>query len=210
MKITYEEADKSLLHYGSYEKMGAILELIRSAPIDFGTWLRILGENWSDCDNISTYQNPLKCLLPKRGPVVEMMTKKELAAYEALPEIVTIYRGSGKKNKNGPSWSLDKNVASKFPFLNRYKVDDPMLLTATVDKRLILAVKLDRNESEVITFNAKPGKGMPLSPPEGFSSEVTSEVCCADTSSAGIASYCQVVSEAIFCEAATAIEMVTA
>lgn len=194
MKITYEEADKSLLHYGSYEKMGAILELIRSAPIDFGTWLRILGENWSDCDNIFAYQNILKHLLPKEGPVVEMMTAAELAAYEALPDTVTIYRGCGKKNKKGASWSLDKSIAAKFPFLNRYKVADPILVTATVDKCHILAVKLERNESEIITFSAKPGKVVVLTLPEQFATKVSAVNGCAD-----------VLSDAVCCEAGTGI-----
>ncbi|MBV5341525.1 MAG: hypothetical protein J0665_18545 [Deltaproteobacteria bacterium] len=164
--MTYEKADEILLHSSSYELMGAILELFRSTPLDFRTWLRILGENWSGCDNIFAYHKILKNFLPKEGPVVGMMSADELTAYEALPDTVTIYRGCGKKNKNGASWSLDKNIAAKFPFLNRYQVPDPILVTATVDKRQILAVKLDRNESEIITFSAKPIKREALlSPP---------------------------------------------
>lgn len=165
MKLTYEKADEILLHCSSYEKMGAILDIAKNhwGPSDI--WFRILGENWSGCDNIFAYQNILKHLLPKEGPIVEMMTAEELAAYEALPDTVTIYRGCGKKNKKGASWSLDKNIAASFPFLNRYQVTDPILVTATVDKSHILAVKLDRNESEVITFCAKPKKLEPLLTP---------------------------------------------
>lgn len=178
MKMTYEEADKSLLHYGSYELMGAILDLIRNTPIDFRTWLRILGENWSGCDNIFAYHKILKCLLPKEGPAVEMMTAEELATYEALPDTVTIYRGCGSKNKNGASWSLDKSIAAKFPFLNRYQVADSILVTATVDKCHILAVKLERNESEIITFSAKPGKVEALTLPVQCATKVSVDNCC--------------------------------
>jgi len=164
--MTYEDADKSLLHYGSYELMGAILELARNYWGPSKLWLRILGENWSGCDNIFAYQHILKSLLPEQGPVVEMMTSEELAAYEALSDTITIYRGCGKKNKKGASWSLDQNVATKFPFLNTYQVPDPILVTATVDKYQILALKLDRNESEIITFAAKPTKREALLSPK--------------------------------------------
>lgn len=180
MKMTYETADAILLHRSSYEKMGAILDLLKSVPIDFRTWLRILGENWSDCDNIFAYHKFLKCFLPKEGHVVEMMTAEELAAYEALPDTVTIYRGCGKKNKNGASWSLDKNIAARFPFLNRYQVADPTLVTATVNKCHILAVKLGRNESEIITFSAKSGKVEALTLPELFATKVSVDTCCED------------------------------
>lgn len=208
--MKYEEINERLVFCGSYEKMGAILDLLRSGvPIDYKTWLRIVGENWSGCDNIFAYHKLLKCFLPKEGPVVEMMTADELAAYEALPDTVTIYRGCGKKNKNGASWTLDKNIASKFPFLNRYRVPDPILVTATVDKCHILAVKLGRNESEVITFNAKSGKGISLSPPEGFYSEVTSDDICVDDSNIGIVADAPGVFEVVYGETASATEMVT-
>jgi len=203
MKMTYEKADEMLLFCGSHEKMGAILDLLRSVPIDFKTWLRILGENWSVCDNIFAYHKLLKCFLPKVGPVVEMMTEDELAAYEALPDTVTIYRGCGKKNKNGASWSLDKNIAAKFPFLNRYQSPDPILVTAKVKRSEILAVKLGRQESEVITFYAKPGKGIPLSPPESFDSEDSSDECADVTSVIDFDAICTVASEIIYLEPQT-------
>jgi hypothetical protein len=163
--MTYEKADEILLHCSSYEKMGAILELAKQwGPCKL--WLQILGEYWTNCDNIAAYRKILSHLVPKEGPVIEMMSDDEQAAYKALPDIVTIYRGCGRKNKNGASWSLDKKVAAKFPFLNRYQVEDPTLLTASVKKSQILAIKLDCNESEVITFTAKPTKREALlSPP---------------------------------------------
>lgn len=56
---------------------------------------------------------------------------------------------------DGLSWSLDREIASKFPFLNRYRVAKPVLITATVSKSKILALKLDRGEREVITLVPK-------------------------------------------------------
>ncbi|WP_243373606.1 hypothetical protein [Geotalea sp. SG265] len=152
--MTNDEIYRQLVLCNSYTRMGVILNMVKQiGPGEL--WLRILGENWTGCDNIFDYQAILKHLLPKSGPVTEMMTAEELAVYELLPETVTIYRGCGKKNRKGASWSLIKDVAAKFPFLKRYVVPCPMLITATVQKCQIMAVKLDRNESEIITFSPR-------------------------------------------------------
>lgn len=61
------------------------------------------------------------------------------------------------------SWSLDKDVAARFPFLNRYKVDDPALFIAEVMKEDIFALKGDRQEVEAIILKAKIVEIAPLS-----------------------------------------------
>lgn len=207
-RLSYKKAAEVLTFQDSYSRMNVMLHMFGEFK-NSSVWYRLVGDFWSICDLISLYREPLQAFLPKQGPVVEMMTKKELAAYEALPEVVTIYRGCGKKNRRGPSWSLDKDVASKFPFLNRYQVAEPMLLTAKVHKSQILAVKLCRQEAEVITFHAKPGKGIPLSPPEGFCAEITSDDGCAVDTKIGIAADAPVEFEIVSCETTSATEMVT-
>jgi hypothetical protein len=84
-----------------------------------------------------------------------MMTLDEQAAYMALPERVTIYRGCSARRLTGASWSLDPDVARGFPTLSGYCVSDPVLITARVHKDNILALKLDRQEQEVITFKIR-------------------------------------------------------
>jgi hypothetical protein len=51
--------------------------------------------------------------------------------------------------------------------LNRYKVHDPLLVTATVSKHDIVAVKLGREEEEVITFRPRIMKIEKLSRKKG-------------------------------------------
>jgi hypothetical protein len=79
-----------------------------------------------------------------------------------LPEEFRVYRGCAEFNKAGVCWSLDREVAAKFPFLLRYCVENPLLISATVQKSSVLAVKLDREEAEVITFAAVPASIDPL------------------------------------------------
>lgn len=157
INITAEEMDRALQFCNSYNRLPALLDLhpraIRSGVE--AEWKALLGREWSICDNISEYLNDLIDILPADGPVVEMMGDDEQAAFAQLPDIVTVYRGAGRFNRMGASWSLDEQVARRFPTLNRYRQKTPMLYTARVPKERILAVKLDREEAEVITLAAE-------------------------------------------------------
>lgn len=62
----------------------------------------------------------------------------------------------------GASWSLDKQTAERFPFLARYRADDPVLVTGLVQKQHVLAVLLGRNEQEIVSFNVQHVKVEPL------------------------------------------------
>jgi hypothetical protein len=68
---------------------------------------------------------------------------------------VTVYRGCSARYMRGVSWTLDQQVARKFPFLDWYRVSDPVLVTATVRKEHVLAVFLGREEQEIVTFKAR-------------------------------------------------------
>jgi hypothetical protein len=118
-------------------------------------WLSLLGEWWSACDNISEHLGLLRLRLPSIGPARPMMEPEELAAWEALPDRVIIYRGA-RRYKLGASWTLERSVAELFPFRARYAGGgEPVLITAEVEKKNILAIKLDRNEHEAIIMRGR-------------------------------------------------------
>jgi|688.fasta_scaffold687261_2 hypothetical protein len=149
----FDEASRFICRFtDSYNRMPCLIGLW--SRMDRGEWLRLLGEWWTCCDNIGSYRRDLRWRLPKTGPVPELMTAEEIEAYNALPERLTIYRGCGLDNIHGASWSLERDIAARFPFLIRYRQDQPLLVTAKVLKSRILAVKLERKEAEVITFAA--------------------------------------------------------
>lgn len=160
--MTLEEARNSdeIRFANSYTRLGAVLRLENN--LSRSDFLRLLGEHWTGCDNIRAYRKDLRRILGKFGPLREMMNEVENAAYDNLrgnsSNIVTIYRGCNRLNQNGISWTVNKDTAKRFPFLNRYRCANPRVVTATVLKEQILAVKLDRTEEEVITFAAIPKK----------------------------------------------------
>lgn len=152
-QLTIDDARRALRFCDSYSRMETLVELgFMMADAD---WHAVLGEEWSLCDNIGGYRLMLRKMLPAEGPVIGMMTPDERAAYDALPERLTVYRGCGASNMLGASWSLSREVAARFPTLNRYRQASPLLVTARVPRRRVLAVKLDRSEAEIITFAAR-------------------------------------------------------
>lgn len=158
--LTINEARQRLTHSDSLSRLPELLGIqYRMAEDDF---LRLLGEEWSGFDNIGNHiddlsDSPLFLIRGQEGVVkCEMMTPEEFAVFEALPDVITVYRGCYKPNKWGLSWSLSKTVAEQFPTLNRYRQDgQPLLVTAQAMKKNIIAVKLDRKESEIITWRPR-------------------------------------------------------
>jgi hypothetical protein len=159
--MDYREASDYLYRCDSFGRLPKLLELHHQMQPD--EWLRVVGEQWSGCDNIGTHRLALRRLLPASGPVPEMMTDEEQAAYFALPDRLTVFRGCGEINMLGACWSLDREVAARFPTLNRYRQAAPLLVTATVRRDRVLALKLDRDEAEIITFQARRTAIEPLS-----------------------------------------------
>jgi hypothetical protein len=145
------------VYCGSYEKLHALMYIYHEMG-DIHTFRLLLGYFWTCCDNIGVYRDELANLLSDGvdglyTQVPELMDEEELAALDSLPAEITIYRGCGPLNKNGLSWSLDREVAMWFPFSGRFHSDQPILLTATIKKKRIAALKLHRGEQELIVVD---------------------------------------------------------
>ena len=151
--LSFDDAAALLGWCDSYSRLPRLLEL--AGRMERGEWLQLLGSMWSICDNIGPHRLQLRALLPPAGPVTELMESAEADAYLALPDRLTIYRGCGERNLLGVSWSLERETAARFPLLHRDRQARPLLVTATVRKAHVLAVKLDRSETEIITFRAR-------------------------------------------------------
>ena len=111
----------------------------------------ILRDEWVWFHNISDNVEDLQEVFPLYGPVRAMMTPEENAAYDALPDILTVHRGCDAGWLEGLSWGLNKKVANWFAFYPLTQAEEPTLLTARVEKKFIMAIKLGRGEEEIIT-----------------------------------------------------------
>jgi len=156
-----QESREVLRHSDSYTRLEHLIGL--AWTMDMGDWLGVFGELWSGCENIGAHadelleETPFGDLADDPGAWREfMMTQAERDYLQALPEVVTVYRGCYVNNKRGLSWSLDVKVAESFPALWRYRQPgQALLLRAEVDQHEIMAVKLDREETEVIALRPK-------------------------------------------------------
>jgi hypothetical protein len=140
---------------GSFLRMEMLLEqqpeFIRHNQLP--AWFVTMGDLWCMCDRIGPHTAALRAiLLAGEEYWHHLMDDAEDEAWQALPELVTIYRGCGVINRLGLSWTLDRKQAEEFPFLDRYKQNKPRMLTAIVPKSQIVAVKLGREEHEVIAL----------------------------------------------------------
>ena len=135
---------------GAYGKIAADLD----ATLTNSAYWKLVAAVWTDLENIWQYVHQLHRLFyPKRFDHAkrrQMMKTKERGVYDALPDIATVYRGCGDKNRMGWSWTIDKQQAVWFARRFAEKENGGILLTARCPKPKILALFLGRRESEVV------------------------------------------------------------
>lgn len=149
-----EYMDQALMLEDSYSRLPRLLE--HTLDLSADDWLHLLGEWWECCDNIGQYLDEVRDSVTYHDALTsihQMMNNEERNAFDALPDELTIYRGCYEINKWGASWSLNREVAEKFPHLTRYSSEGrPLLIKATIPKSRIAALKLGRGEEEIVTF----------------------------------------------------------
>jgi hypothetical protein len=142
--------------FDSEERLGALLSV--NSEMEMGDWLNVLGEGWTGFDYITQHSLDLIDVLISQNvvydyPITPMMSLEERRAFDALPDEITIYRGCGPGNKFGYSWTLDRSIAERFPFYHRYMTKYPTLLTMTIKKGRVAALKLGRKEQEIVVID---------------------------------------------------------
>jgi len=128
-------------------------------------WLLLVGSVWTHAKDISLHTRELAALLGTNGPLADLMTPQELAAHKALPDTLTVYRGCDKSAIWAPSWTTHELLAINFPFFPGYVADTRLLVTGTVKKAHILALKMIEVGAtvsiplvEIVSFSVKPTK----------------------------------------------------
>lgn len=160
------KCNDSLRFANSYSRARILLEhcpLFRTGRVVGIEWFYLLGENWSSCDNIGEFRDIFKTIFLKASPrqLQAMMNEDERKAWCELPEKIEAFRGCEENDNTGLSFSLSKDIASTFPFLNRYFAEKPSLITAIIPRERAV-LKLDRNEAEIISSNFTITRREPL------------------------------------------------
>jgi len=144
-------------YIGVYERPYRLEEFIKLAKVNLidGEYWNIAGWLWTDTENQWQYLSEWQDVLSsERGQKECFMNKKENEFLKSMPDEVEIYRGCFEGiNDEGLSWTLDKSIAEMFSQHRNFKRKDDwesIILSQTVSKEDIFAVKLGRKESEVI------------------------------------------------------------
>lgn len=95
--LTIKQAKEIIYFCHSYNRLEEILNLY--GRMRLSSWFRVLGENWTFCDNNFQFCAPLYEVLRGYGTIHEMMRRNERRHFDQLPEVMTIYRGCGVQQR---------------------------------------------------------------------------------------------------------------
>jgi hypothetical protein len=142
----------------SYSRLPAVIDVLYENPSRRLEWFGLLGQEWSGFDNLGRYRPTLRPILANasRAELDAMMTDADRVLWEALPSELIVHRGCYRHNVSGLSYSVDRRVATEFPFNIRYwhRRKQPLLVTAKVAKQHVVVIS-DRGESEIVTARAR-------------------------------------------------------
>lgn len=127
-------------------RLGEMLE--RLAWVVDDLFWRVFSEMWSVCDATWQHQNDLLEAFSNRPPKpAKHITPEARTFFDALPDVVTVYRGGSRERVRGLSWTTDRAVGESFARGHRgIRVPDPVVATATVRKGHHYGVPVSRRD----------------------------------------------------------------
>lgn len=137
------------LHEKPY-RLDVLHECIGKGLCGSNYW-RLVGEVWTDCENIHQNLSLWRTTWRSREPDREhAMTEDELKAHGCLGDETTVWRGTPYRGSiRGLSWTTNKQKA--LWFAQRFRGEGtPLLATGRVRRVDALATILRRNEHEVV------------------------------------------------------------
>jgi len=105
-------------------------------------WLRALIAILSTCSRITPHEAMLRRLLEGlRIHWRETMTATELGILESMPEVVVLWRSAGAQNRVGLTWCNTREAAIAYSKLPPFRLREPVLLEAVIDRARIVTVR---------------------------------------------------------------------
>jgi hypothetical protein len=141
-----------LLMLSSEKRPGEMLSLLNRASPE--TFWKVFLTRWAICDRTWEYTTSWISQLERASSKVsayDYYDDESRAFYENLPDDVLVYRGCSRERVGGIAWTTDESIAGGFARGHRViVVADPVIVTATIPKKDIFGVFVDRQESEVV------------------------------------------------------------
>jgi hypothetical protein len=138
--------------FGSHERVIPLVEATANEPAD--VFWPVYLEIWDVCDGLwplrkiilSTFRHRAAALSP-----IQFMEPTDRRFYDNLPDLVTVFRGCGRRRVRGMPWTTDRAIAEKFAHGGRFpQPPDPVIACAKIAKANLFFVSTARKESELI------------------------------------------------------------
>ena len=153
-KITNTTIHNVMCRTGNYEKYNMFMWIYNSYPMTEAALRNGFREAWTmgRCDDYCEAWD-----IFNRIGLESILSTKEKALYDKLPQVVTIYRGGHKdeairdKETFDFSWTISREVAEFFAFRGvHFNAEDGRVYSVRIRKSNMMALILDRGEYEVI------------------------------------------------------------
>ncbi len=146
-----EAANDCLSLYSSEQRLEKLIHAVADQPpeVFWPVWLN----TWSVVDRVADLQPYLPALFKRKGPAHQFFDDGMRAMLEALPGVVTVYRGCDRRFIEGIAWTTDYAVAEYFARGGRYgRPRDPVIATGKIAKASadLFYVVVERNEAEIV------------------------------------------------------------
>jgi uncharacterized protein len=159
-KLIQEALDKGnwygvILHHERPYRVAIFEELVSGRIDDDAEWWEVVSHIWTDSENIWQELARWRSLFTG-APAGDPMNDEEREVFDALPDKITVYRGTAAPDGmgSGMSWTLNKERADWFArrFYGLDHLAEPKVITAVVGKEVAIGYLAGRGEEEIVAF----------------------------------------------------------
>jgi hypothetical protein len=136
---------------GSHNRAEALLDRIQHAPPEI-FWPTFI-DDWAFTEVAWNYRSAFLPLMRVYKPSLRKYLPPEIReATDALPDLVTVYRGCAREHVRGIAWTTSPKVAEFFAVTNRWAglAPDRVIASAIIPREHVFYATDERNEAEVI------------------------------------------------------------
>ncbi len=148
--------------HGSEERPGELLALLRlMAPDDGALFWQMVAEHWCSFDLIPHRAYAAVFRRHRAAWSPDAMQGDDRAAFDALPAVVTAFRGQDADAPLGLSWTLRRDVAEGFAMGHRgRRPTTPTVFKASIKKSAVALACEERQEAEIVLFAPPPRRAV--------------------------------------------------
>ena len=138
--------------FGSHERIGRLLRVLVAEPADI--FWPVFIDWWNVCDGTLAWRKTIIDTLRSRSadrPGIEFLGGDDRKFFDKLSWPLRVYRGCGRRQVRGISWTVDRERAEFFARGGRFPPPRyPVIATAEIERSDIFFVSAQRNEDEIV------------------------------------------------------------